>query len=181
MQEKENVDKYKTLIDHMIIDKDCQDFLKKVAETNMSSVFATKGHDRESNSQNVRYTIFIPKTGYQKLSGEEAKKFVKRHVVKNAFTPDFIAKTCEKYSEPVIKMRTMDRTILSIDCKKMTVSTNAGGTVKLSKTSAEARNGIIYMIPEPLASGEEIKEKIEAAAMRKKKKSSSKLKSKKMK
>jgi hypothetical protein len=155
----------------MIGDKDCQEFLKKVGETHMSSVFATKGHDRESNSNNVRYTIFIPKTGYQKLKGEDAKTFIKSHVIKNAFTPDFIKKTCEKYKEPVIKMRTMNRTVLSIDCKDKTVQTSDGKTVKLDKCSAEARNGVIYMIKEPLATGEEIVSNREEAKLRKLRKS----------
>jgi hypothetical protein len=141
---------YTTIVDLLVLNKDCSTFLTKLAEARMISVLANKGLDHQ-NRRVVRYTVFVPKKGLEGLKGDALNKALRTHIVKGNFSQDFVKKVCAEKNLDALKMKTMAQFLIEVDCKNYKVKTLKGSSVSMDrKPNLEATNGIVYFIDEPL-------------------------------
>lgn len=141
---------YTTILDLLVLNKECAPFLKKLAEARMTSILANKGLDKQ-NRRVIRYTVFVPKKGLSSLKGDELIKVLKTHIVKGNYSQEYVKKICEDKQLDCLKLKTMAQYMIEVDCSKYKVKTLKGSAVSIKKNpSLEATNGIVFIIDEPL-------------------------------
>ena len=141
---------YTTIMDLLILEKECGPFLKKLAEARMTSILANKGLDKQ-NRRVIRYTVFVPKKGLSSLKGDELIKVLKTHIVKGNYSQDYVKKVCQDKQLEALKLKTLAQYMIEVDCAKYKVKTLKGSAVTIKKKpNLEATNGIVYIIDEPL-------------------------------
>lgn len=184
---------YTTLLDKMLLDPKCKDFVMKMAECSMTSI--ASGKPRKNAKVPRGCTIFVPQNGMKALKGEKLHKALRSHIVSKVYEPSYIEKLCTTYKDDEgnslesVTMRTMysimdgeDRLSrkISINCKDHKISLGNGkpSKIELPKPHLEAFNGVVYLIDKPLEFPEKL-EKSKSVKKDSKKKDSTKKDSKK--
>jgi len=138
----------KSIIDHLLLDKKAQPFIKALAKYNLLSILGSTYTKRmpDKTTKQMPYTVFVPKKLKLPKSPEEAIQLLKCHVFKNKYDEESIEKMCEKYGNNEITLSSLGGLRLMVSCSSKQKVLTVGNTDVSLKKEVDCSNGIFFFI-----------------------------------